>query len=41
MQKDILYLLLMSINVIVFMQVILLIELYLKFNFKINWYFLA
>ncbi|SNU33504.1 hypothetical protein KOSB73_200022 [Klebsiella grimontii] len=41
MQKDILYLLLMSINVIVFMQVILLIELYLKFNFQINWYFLA
>jgi len=37
MQKDILYLLLMSINVIVFMQVILLIELYLKFNFQINW----
>lgn len=36
MRKDILYLLWMSINVIVFMEVILSIELYLKFNFQIN-----
>lgn len=41
MKKDTLYLLLMSINVIVFMEVILLIELYLKFNFQINWRFSA
>ena len=36
MRKDILYLLWMSINVIVFMEVIFSIELYLKFNFQIN-----
>lgn len=31
----------MSVNVIVFMEVILSIELYLKFNFQINWQFSA
>ncbi|AWF35803.1 putative membrane protein [Klebsiella oxytoca] len=41
MQKDTLYLLLLSINVIVFMKVILLVEMYLKFNFQNNWQFLT